>query len=99
MLTASLLVLSLRKHNGKSSVKKSVIAIGQYTVIRQKCRDTYSYTTVLGHVWLLLFKVYHPWSSGIQGEEIRTKQRDGVRRRRKGNNRISAATRRQLDGR
>jgi len=98
MLIASLLVLNLRKHNGKSSVKKSVIAIGQY-VFHQKCRATHSYITVLGHVWLLLFKVYHPWSRGIQGEEIRTKQRDGVKRRRKGNNRISAATRRPLDGR
>lgn len=97
MLTASFLVLNLPKHNGKSSVKKVSLAIGQY-VILQKCRATCSYIMVLGHVWLLLFKVYHPWSRGIQGEEIRTKQRDGVRRR-KGNNRISGATHRPLDGR
>ena len=98
MLNASLLVLNLRKHNEKSSVKKGVIATGQY-VFLQKCRASHSHITVRGHVWLLLFKVYHPWSRGIQGEEIRTKRRDGVRRRRKGNNRISAVTRRPLDGR
>jgi hypothetical protein len=56
--------------------------------------------TAPGHVWLLfgLLKVDHPWSRGIQDEEMRTKQRDGVGRR-KEKNRISEATRRSLDRR
>lgn len=98
MLTASVLVLNLRKHNGNSSVKKKCHCYRPECISSKVQRATHSYITVLGHVWLLLFKVYHPWSRRIQGEEIRTKQRDGVRRR-KGNNRISAATRRPLDGR